>query len=165
MKVNRKGFTLAELLIVVAVVGIIAAIAIPNLLNALQRAKQRRTMADMRAIASAIESYAIDYKRYPPPAANAVPWTVDASDTIAAKLGSYIAPTYISTVPLTDGWNSWLVYGTNVTRSRYFLQSGGRDGAIQNPTSVPAAQTTDVNADIIFTDGQFTAYPEGAQKN
>ena len=46
MKRNPKGFTLIELLIVVAIIGIIVAIAIPNLLNAIQRAKQRRSMGD-----------------------------------------------------------------------------------------------------------------------
>src|SRR5438105_14359454 len=40
---------LIELLIVVAIIGILAAIAIPNLLTAMQRSKQKRTMADMRS--------------------------------------------------------------------------------------------------------------------
>ena len=57
---NSKGFTLIELLIVVAIIGIIAAIAIPNLLNAIDRGKQKRTMADMRSIGTSVESYAID---------------------------------------------------------------------------------------------------------
>ena len=68
MKRNSKGFTLIELLIVVAIIGIIVAIAIPNLLNAIQRAKQRRTMGDMRSAATAVEAYAVDLNRYPPAA-------------------------------------------------------------------------------------------------
>src|SRR5450759_1932818 len=73
MKRNRKGFTLIELLIVVAIIGIIVAIAIPNLLHAIKRAKQKRTMADIRSIGTATEAYAIDNNRYPPSAANAYP--------------------------------------------------------------------------------------------
>ena len=65
MKRTDKGFTLIELLIVVAIIGIIAAIAIPNLLNAIDRGKQKRTMADMRSIGTAIESYAVDNNVYP----------------------------------------------------------------------------------------------------
>ena len=65
IRLNKKGFTLIELLIVVAIIGIIAAIAIPNLLNAIQRGKQKRTMADMRAIGTAVEAFAVDNNRYP----------------------------------------------------------------------------------------------------
>src|SRR5258706_13433818 len=68
-----KGFTLVELLVVLAIIGIILAMGIPSLMNALQRAKQKRSMADMRGIATAIESYAIDYRNYPPAAMLSVP--------------------------------------------------------------------------------------------
>src|SRR5215510_5849173 len=62
---KQRGFTLIELLIVVAIIGIIAAIAIPNLLNAIDRSKQKRTMADMRSIGTACEEYSIDNQFYP----------------------------------------------------------------------------------------------------
>jgi len=64
---NRlNGFTLIELLIVVAIIGILAAIAVPNFLNAQARAKVTRTVSDMKALHSAMETYRLDNNVYPP---------------------------------------------------------------------------------------------------
>ncbi len=62
---NGKAFTLIELLIVVAIIGILAAIAVPNFLNAQVRAKVARTESDMRAIDQAIRMYTLDHNIYP----------------------------------------------------------------------------------------------------
>src|SRR5215218_6308546 len=62
---DLKAFTLIELLIVVAIIAILAAIAVPNFLEAQTRAKVSRAKADMRAIATAIESYRVDGNTYP----------------------------------------------------------------------------------------------------
>ena len=61
----KRGFTLIELLIVVAIIAILAAIAVPNFLEAQVRSKVSRARADMRTIATALESYRIDYNAYP----------------------------------------------------------------------------------------------------
>ncbi len=63
---NAPAFTLIELLIVVAIIGILAAIAVPNFLSAQVRAKVARTKADMRSISTALETYRINYNSYPP---------------------------------------------------------------------------------------------------
>jgi prepilin-type N-terminal cleavage/methylation domain-containing protein len=64
-KKNRFGFTLIELLIVVAIIAILAAIAIPNFLAAQVRAKVTRTKAELRTLATALESYYVDYSNWP----------------------------------------------------------------------------------------------------
>lgn len=61
------AFTLIELLIVVAIIAILAAIAVPNFLEAQTRSKVSRCRADMRALATAVEAYALDANGYPPP--------------------------------------------------------------------------------------------------
>jgi prepilin-type N-terminal cleavage/methylation domain-containing protein len=59
-----RAFTLIELLIVVAIIAILAAIAVPNFLEAQTRAKISRAMADQRAIATGLETYRIDWNKY-----------------------------------------------------------------------------------------------------
>ena len=68
---NRRAFTLIELLIVVAIIAILAAIAVPNFLEAHTRARISGFMSDMRACANALEAYRVDNISYPP--ADAVP--------------------------------------------------------------------------------------------
>ena len=59
---KKTAFTLIELLIVVAIIGILAAIAIPNFQNAQIRAKISRSLADLRGIRTALESYSVDHR-------------------------------------------------------------------------------------------------------
>ena len=61
-----KAFTLIELLIVVAIIAILAAIAVPNFLEAQIRAKVSRVHADMRTVTVGLEAYFVDANRYPP---------------------------------------------------------------------------------------------------
>jgi len=57
---RRRAFTLIELLIVVAIIGILAAIAVPNFLNAQMRAKISRAVADMRSLKTGVEQLRLD---------------------------------------------------------------------------------------------------------
>jgi type II secretion system protein G len=65
VKQMKKAFTLIELLIVVAIIAILAAIAVPNFLEAQTRAKASRSKADIRSLATGIEAYRIDNNSYP----------------------------------------------------------------------------------------------------
>ena len=164
MKKNAKGFTLIELLIVVAIIGIIVAIAIPNLLNAIQRAKQRRTMGDMRTSATAIEAYAVDMNRYPPAAGSYDLPALTLSGTVGNNLYKYVSPTYVKAIPLADGWNSWFVYATDANGTVYALFSGAKDGVVMGITGSPVGPTTDFNADVVYANGSFLQWPEGVQR-
>ena len=66
MQRSKRAFTLIELLIVVAIIGILAAIAVPNFLNAQIRAKVSRAQAEMRAVEYAYLAYRLDNNEFPP---------------------------------------------------------------------------------------------------
>jgi len=61
----RRAFTLIELLIVVAIIAILAAIAVPNFLEAQTRAKIATVLSDFRTLRTGMESYRIDFSKYP----------------------------------------------------------------------------------------------------
>ena len=65
MKNHRSAFTLIELLVVVVIIAILAAIALPNFLDAQARAKAARARADIRTIVTALETYRVDHNGYP----------------------------------------------------------------------------------------------------
>ena len=134
---RKDGFSLIELLIVVAIIGIIATIAVPQLLDAIDRARQRSTMADMRNISTANGTYLVDDGAY-------------------ASALSDLVPDYMQVVPSNDSWGNALDY--SVTSGDYVLQSYGSDGA-----DGPAAPTPWINGpydvDLEMTNGQFTQAP------
>jgi len=67
-----KGFTLVEIMIVVAIIALLASIAVPNFLRARKRSQATRILEDLRMIDSAIDQYAIENNKV---GGAAVPWT------------------------------------------------------------------------------------------
>ena len=157
MKQRRsQGFTLIELLIVVAIVGLITAIAIPNLLNAIDRGKQKRTMADIRSIGTATEAYAVDVNFYP----RGVTSLVQVEGTGSTNLGSHVSPVFIKRIPGQDGWGGDILYESDTTGSGYTVLSYGKDNLASSSSS---GKTLDFDCDIIYQVGGFIAWPEGIQ--
>lgn len=145
---NKKGFTLVELLIVVAIIGIIAAIAIPNLMVALQKGKQKATMGDLKTVGGAIESYVTDWSQVPV-----------IANLAALNTATWFVPFYIKVVPTTDGWGSVIQFTGNA--DQYSLMSWGRDRTVSGPTvgQYEVTNITDFNNDIIFANGMFVLGP------
>jgi len=150
MHVKTKGFTLVELLIVVAIIGLLAAIAIPALTSSIQRARQKRTMAELRAIATAVSNYATDYPFVP----KVGPGTADI-------LVPYLVPTYLRHLTGLDGWQHLISYEAN--ELSYTLISYGSDGLAQS--SLTLGPTTTFSNDIVMSNGVFVQWPDGMQTN
>lgn len=124
---SRKGFTLVEIMIVVAIIVLLAAIAIPNLLRARLSANEATAIAAMRTLSTAMETYRA--AQSPPSYPTALSSLSNATPPyIDAVLGSTNKSGYIYT--LTGGGNSYTIVGApdvdNVTGVRSFFvdQSG-----------------------------------------
>jgi type II secretory pathway pseudopilin PulG len=143
-------------LVLVAILGIVAAIAIPNLLTALQRSRQKRTVEDIRKIATAVDKYATDENRCP---------EGSSVDDLAAAL----VPKYLEAIPKIDAWTTQLRYEcwpAGASRN-YAIGSAGADKTFEHESLEeygPDTKTSSFDNDIVFSNGKFVQYPEGVQQ-
>lgn len=137
---SPKAFTLIELLIVVAIIAILAAIAVPNFLEAQTRSKISRAKAELRSQATGIEAYRVDYNKYPlnewnwtPPADNAG----NSNVTLPGLTGITTPVAYLTSLPADIFGSPWNVStGTGYSfkynpknPSFYHWRNWGDDGA------------------------------------
>ena len=146
---TSRGFSLIELLIVVAVIGLIAAIAIPNLVNAIQRARQTRSVADLNSLAKAVSMYGQDFADYP----------VQASLASVESLREPLT-TYMANFNAHDGWMRDFMYVSD--GADYTMLSYGLDGAESLPYT--RGPTGFFDEDIVMNNGMFMQWPEGVQQ-
>ena len=114
-----RAFTLIELLIVVAIIAILAAIAVPNFLEAQIRAKVSRVKADMRSMATALEAYCVDNNTYPAYS--------NPAETLTGGLISLTTPvSFMSEIPQDAFGPSWYPTPSNPhsTRRMSFYELG-----------------------------------------
>lgn len=151
----QRGMTLLELLVVVAIIGLISAIGIWNYFVAITKAKQKRTMADMRSVATAWELYAQDTESYIPAAAV---FTFPTTVVTPEQLELALSPSYIKNFPKEDGWKTPFDFAIEGTEEvSYAIRSRGADGLVDD--SYEEKMTTSFNNDIVFSNGQFVVWP------
>ncbi|MCP5047604.1 MAG: hypothetical protein GY940_10555 [bacterium] len=136
----------------IAVTGIVAAIAVPNLLTALQKGKQKATMGDMKSIAMAIESYIVDNYKAP-------------EGKNLEELKKVLMPFYIKTLPTHDAWGHEFhyAYGSDGKKDSYSVGTGGKDGVFEGweqEGTYWVRTMKDFENDIIISNGNFTLGPK-----
>jgi prepilin-type N-terminal cleavage/methylation domain-containing protein len=142
---DQRGFTLVELMITVAIVGILSAVAVANFRNSLDRGRQAQTMTTMRNLATAIEGYQTDFSVLP------------ADGLSAQQLNQLLRNRLITNPGTRDGWSHDLAYSSSLMH--YTVRSFARDG-LMGPTDISYATRDQFDNDLVLCDGMFTADPQ-----
>ncbi len=121
-QIHKAGFTLIELMIVVVILGLLATIIMPRILNRPERARRAKAKIDIRSIGTALELFKIDTGRFPT--------TSEGLEVLVSDPGirDYDSDAYLDKVPL-DPWGNRFIYICPGVQSRdYDLESYGKDG-------------------------------------
>ena len=165
------GFALIELLVVVAIIGILCTLIIPNLIDSLRKSKQKRTMSDMHLVGTAWLSWLTDQVSASaaglaeePPEAQGFDWNnFDSVD--AGAMNELLVPIYASFVPVVDAWGGGYEYGAGESinaRSPMAIRSPGSDFVFSDGTySEGSFPQIYYEEDIVWSSGYFVHWPAG----
>lgn len=122
MRVSQRGFSLIEIMVVVVIIGLLAAIIAPNVIGNIDRALVTRAESDIRSIETALNLYRLDNFRYPS--------SEEGLEALVSNPGEAAAPNWkqlLTSLPI-DPWNRPYVYQYPGQQREFDIYSLGADG-------------------------------------
>ncbi len=169
---RQGGFSIVELVLVVLIIGLIASIMIPNLIDAIHKAKQRRTMAELRLIGTAWMSWLTDQAGASSAGAQQLYRVGGFRALTYGEIYGYLHPSdtfyYMQEIPARDAWGSQLTFYMNtslLTDSQLLLCAAARDDNYETcdgTKDIPIGPfvATNFDQDIVWADGFLVRWPD-----
>jgi general secretion pathway protein G len=120
---GEDGYTLTEILVVMAIIGLIAALVTPGLIDQLGRARVKTAQVQVQSVAAAVEVFRSDVGRYPTQSEG-----LTALITEPGGVDGWTGPYLKANSMLTDPWGHQLVYNMSADGLSYTVTSYGADG-------------------------------------
>ncbi|MDE0054169.1 MAG: type II secretion system major pseudopilin GspG [Gammaproteobacteria bacterium] len=126
MNRRRAGFTLVEIMLVVVIIGVIAALFVPNLIGRSDQARRTAAMTDLRSVGATLDMYRLDNAHYPS-TDQGLEALVNEPSGLPEPM-NYTPGGYARKVP-TDPWQNPYVYiNAGDTFELYSLGADGKEG-------------------------------------
>ena len=169
---QKKGFTAVELIVIVTIVGLIFIVLLPFYLDSLEKAKQRKTMANVNSIGKAMMNWMTDQAGAAAAGAAATDVVdMDNFENVShEQLDAIMVPVYLSTIPKSDGWGSDLDYYLKIVNfneeNALAIRSPGKGGFWDGDAYTMAPfVSTNYKMDIVWADGMFIRWPQNWKEN
>lgn len=144
---NEHGFTLTELMVVVIIIGILAAIAVPAMSSQQNKAKTKRTVSELKSMKTIIDIYMADS------VINAGGYAPKSADTTnAGDIKKVLSDGGFNTAN-TDPWGTKYHYQAhkNGTGTTYYLYSYGPDKTANTPDDISVTESANPRENIAVT--------------